>query len=182
MAPRRRATRRNIFGLGEKPKPKRRTTRRKPSVSRRVGGFLWREVTGQRKREAAEKRQKAERAAAAELSKVRRQIDRDMRDRERDAHQRRLQQLRETKEMRAAAVLWHRAEAEKAKAELYRARAEAARKSETRRSNSGKAETAERKQREFEEMTRLAEQGKLSPEQIRYYVNTYGRGVRKVGT
>ena len=100
-------------------------------------------------------------------------------DARKEAHEETMRRLRETKEMRAASILWHRAELLKAQAEAARARAERAKSGEVRRSNSAKAETAEKKADEFADLTKKAEAGKLTGDQLAYYLNTYGASGRK---
>ncbi|HEY8744426.1 MAG TPA: hypothetical protein VIU62_15130 [Chloroflexota bacterium] len=103
-------------------------------------------------------------------------------DARKEAHEETMRRLRETKEMRAASILWHRAELLKAQAEAARARAERAKSGEVRRSNTSKAETAEKKAEEFARMTKDAEAGKLTGDQLRYYINEYSRNGKKRST
>lgn len=147
----------------------------RPSLARRVGSWLLGEVSGRHAFEAAGRRLAMERPTGRDAA-VR---DRERRSAQRTAHEGRMQQLRETREQRAAAILWHRQEYYRARAETERAKAERARSGEVRRASEGKAATAAKKADEFAEMTRKAEAGQLSPDQLRYYVNKYGQSGRK---
>lgn len=153
----------------------RRRTPPRPSLARRVGSWLLGEVSGRHAFEAAGRRLATERPTGRDAAAR----DRERRATQRTAHEGRMQQLRETREQRAAAILWHRQELMRAKAETERAKAERARSGEVRRSSTAKAATAAKKADDYELLLRKAEAGQLSSEQLAYFINTYSAGGRK---
>ena len=152
--------------------------RRGPSILGRVGSWLLGEVSGRHDREALARRQPKV-ASYKERSERDREDIKTRRERNRTEHERHMQQLRETREQRAAAILWHRQELLRAKAETERAKAERARTPATERAATARAKTAEAKADEYNDLLRQAQAGTLSPDKLTYFINAYGQTGKK---